>query len=330
MAFNRNRLGIRHGIVALSLVGLSGCMEYTIETTLNPDGSGYRAVNVEITDAHRLTEGVSRQEFVDLWSFSEEKGWAHRIDLQTNGDTTNVFTRETGIDDLRSWSGLNDELHIYGTRPFTADSTLGHVKLGDVHFRNRVRVRASGGTDGSASFSYQETFTWENGLDAFIEGILMEMERSVQRTYPNLSDRDRGEIVGAARVGLWSAVDEGVLDTTSEEEDRLWNQALDRITTSSIRIVRRKNPNVSEEALRRRLDLFSDEFEGGEPTERLDYLLPGMSQAGGGVTFRLTMPGRVTTTNAHEREGNTLIWEFNTDDALTAPVVLVARSVVGG
>ncbi|MFH1763122.1 MAG: hypothetical protein ABIF09_02920 [Gemmatimonadota bacterium] len=330
MASNKNRLGIRRGMVALSLVGLSGCMEYTIETTLNPDGSGHRAVNVEVTDAHRLTEGVSRQEFVDLWSFSEEKGWDHHVELQNNGDTTNVFTRETRIDDLSSWSRLNDELHIHGTRPFTADSTIGHVTLGDVHFRNRVRVRSSGGTDGSVAFSYQESFTWENGLDAFIEGILMEMERSVQRSYPDLSDRDRGEIIGAARAGLWSAVEEGVLDTSSEEEDRLWNQALDRITTSSIKIVRAKNPNASEEALRKRLDLFSDDFEGGDPTERLDYLLPGMSQAGGEVIFRLTMPGRVTTTNAHEREGNILIWEFNTDDALSAPVVLVAESVVGG
>jgi hypothetical protein len=121
-----------------------------------------------------------------------------------------------------------------------------------------------------------------------------------------------------------------VLDTSSEEEDRLWNLALDRITSSSIEIVRAKYPNASEDALRKRLDLFSDEFEGGEPTERLDYLLPGMSQAGGEVIFRLSMPGRVTTTNAHEREGNILIWEFNTDDALSAPVVLVAESVVGG
>jgi hypothetical protein len=82
--------------------------------------------------------------------------------------------------------------------------------------------------------------------------------------------------------------------------------------------------------MKNHLDLLSDEY-GDDPLERFDYLLPGFSTAmNTEITFHLTMPGQVTTTNAHRRDGDLLIWEFNPTDALTAPIVLVAESVVGG
>jgi len=331
MASRKRIEGIKSTLVVIALMGVTGCIEYKMETTLNPDGSGDRTVAVEITDAHRLHETVSRQEFLDLMSISGDRGWVQDISQSNSGDTTYVFTRETTIDDLNSWSELNDEIRIHGTRPFTADSTIGYVTLGDVQFRNEVRVRSSGGTDGSASFSFQESFFWESGIDAFLEGFAMAMEGSVRDAFPRLSDRELGAIGGVARAGLWSAIEDGVLDTTSDEEERLWGLTLDRITSLVIKTLRTKYPDVSEESLRKRLDVLSDEFEGeGDPLDRFDDLLPGFSQAGGGITYRLTMPGRVTTTNAHEKDGNTLIWEFSTDDAIAAPVVIVAESVVGG
>jgi hypothetical protein len=42
------------------------------------------------------------------------------------------------------------------------------------------------------------------------------------------------------------------------------------------------------------------------------------------------MPGVVTDSNAHKREGSTLIWEFGPADALYTPVEIFAESVVGG
>lgn len=48
-----------------------------------------------------------------------------------------------------------------------------------------------------------------------------------------------------------------------------------------------------------------------------------------GRPFRLTLPGTVSTTNASEREGNTLTWKFSPLDNFTGPVEVFAESVVG-
>lgn len=330
MPYKKWMSGVRNILLILFLVAFNGCINYRIETTLRSDGGGRRTVTVEMTDAKNLNKNVTRQEFVELMSLTEDKGWVYHVEVQDDGDTVHVFDRETEIADLDSWSDLNDELHISGSLPATADSTLGYVTAGDVHFRNRLRVSSSGGIDGTASFRYQESFSWENGIDAFVEGLVAGMEKSVQEAYPNLTDRERGEILGVARVRLWSAIEGGIFDSNSDDEDRLLEEALDGMTAVSIKILRTKYPNATEEALRERLDLFSDDFEGEDPTDTYDRLLPGLASGGGSITFHLTMPGRVTTTNAHEKDGNRLTWEFSTDDAIAAPVVLVAESVVGG
>jgi len=46
------------------------------------------------------------------------------------------------------------------------------------------------------------------------------------------------------------------------------------------------------------------------------------------IVLRLNMPGRVTSSNAHDRDGGTLIWEFAPGDAVTAALEIVAESVV--
>ncbi len=43
----------------------------------------------------------------------------------------------------------------------------------------------------------------------------------------------------------------------------------------------------------------------------------------------LHMPGRVTWTNAQEREGETLIWEIGPLETLATPVEIVAESLGG-
>jgi hypothetical protein len=64
-------------------------------------------------------------------------------------------------------------------------------------------------------------------------------------------------------------------------------------------------------------------------TEFLATRLPGVELAGNTeIVFRLNMPGRVTDSNAHEREGGTLIWKFSPGDAVTAPVEIFAESVM--
>lgn len=324
----KTRIG---GIALTVLLGwLSGCIEYRIETTMNPDGGGLRSVTVEMTDAQNLTDKVTRQEFIDLMSLTRDRGWDYSARVRDDGDTVHVFRKDTEIPDLRSWRNLDDELHISASRPATADSIVGYLKAGSVHFRNKVSVRATGQPDGAAAFRYQESFVWENGLDALVESLVGGMEGSIQATFPDLADRDRGEILGVARVELWDAIEQGALDSSNDDEDRLWEEALDGIVSLGIRTLRTRYPSATEGELRSRLDIFSEDFEGEDPMERFETLLPGLSDGGGSVTFELTMPGTVTTTNAHERDGNRLKWEFGTDDAIAAPVVLVAESVVRG
>jgi hypothetical protein len=102
-----------------------------------------------------------------------------------------------------------------------------------------------------------------------------------------------------------------------------------RIIPLALEIVQTEYSEATTDSIRRRFDIFSEEYEE-ESMRRFDRLLPGFATYGSDITFRLTMPGRVTNNNAHETDGNTLIWEFNSDDAIAAPVVLVAESVVGG
>jgi hypothetical protein len=324
----KKKTGMKAALMAIVAAGMSGCVQYSIETTLNPDGSGSRKVKVEATDAHRLEEdNVTHEEFLAFMSLSKEDGWIHDVEIQSDGDTTYTFARERTIDELNSWSELNDDIHILGPRGFSADSTIGYVKLGDVQFRNSVRVRSGGNESGEASFSFQETFRWTQALDVFLEGIVAEMGRSLELAYPDLPERDMGEILGGARASLWAATEDGLLDTLGDDDDLFWPRVLDQTVAQGIKIVRTKYPRARAESLRRQLDLLA----GGDPLDRFDYLLPGLSTAmNTEITFHLTMPGSITTTNAHSREGNRLTWEFTPTDALEAPIVLVAESVVGG
>lgn len=321
------RCEFKIALMALTTLGFSGCIEYTIETTLNPDGSGHRSVRVEGTDAHRLEKDeITYDEFTEFMSLSMEDGWSHDLEIQRDGDTTYVFTKEESIPDLASWASLTDEIHIIGARGFSAGEKIGYVTLGDVQFRNSVQVLSGSNEEGAATFSYKETFQWKYGVDVILEAFVKAMDRSLENAYPLLNARERGEIVGAARANLWSAVEEGLLDTIGDDDDVLWEKVLNQTASQGVKIVQAKYQRAEQEDLKGQLDLLADEFS----LDEVNYLVPGLSAATNSeFKFYLTMPGRITTTNAHSRDGSILIWEFNPTDALTAPIVLVAESAVG-
>jgi hypothetical protein len=319
-------------VVGLTLAGLSvtGCIEYDVNTILNSDGGGSRSVRIEAKDAEDLQDyALTTSDFVDLLSLSPGSGWTHQTEVD-EGDTVHVFTREDRLRSLDAWSNLNDGLRILGAVPSRAGGSVGYVTLGDVQFRNRVLVGNSRRSDGSASFSYQESFYWEDGVDALVEVILEQMAARIRNAFPGLSDGDRGEILGIARAQLWESVEDGVLDSSGDNEDELWDRAVAKTATQAIRVVRTHRPDVDQAALKSALDVFSGESEE-LLLEGLVANVPGLNLAiNTEVTFRLTMPGQVTDTNAHDREGNTLTWTFSPADALTAPVVISAESVSGG
>jgi hypothetical protein len=262
-------------------------------------------------------------------SLTEDQGWSSELRIDAKGDSTYYFRRENEIPDLGSWPRLDNEVHILGALPSFADSTLGNLTLGDVHFRNRVKVSLDETAEGRPVL-YQETFYWEYGLDALTEALVKGMDGWVKQGYPRLSEADRAEIRGVARTTLSLGFSDGLLDRLDEDEEAAWGEVLDQITAVAFNTIRAKHPDVTREEVRGRFDIFSDE-DNGAILDELDRLLRGFSIGGDAqITLRLTMPGTVTNTNAHEQEGNTLVWVFSPWDALTADVVLVAESTITG
>jgi hypothetical protein len=319
-------------------MALGGCVEYGIETTLMADGSGRREVSIEVSETEDLEEmGLTVEEFRTLMTIPHGQSWA-RVDMEADDDDAHVFRRERRIPDLGAWSELNGDVHILGALPAQAAAKVGYVTVGDVRFLNRVLVGTTRQSDGNASFSYRETFYWQQGLDALLETALSQLDGILRASYPNLSAQEQGEILGFARARLWAAVEEGVLDSSGEEEKRLWTRAVDLTAEQAIKIVRQRHPRAQAAVLARQLlhgmGILSDEAESDaeeEFEERLVATFPGFTLGiNSSITFRLNMPGRVTSSNAHDEDGSTLVWEFSPADALTAPIVLVAESVVGG
>jgi hypothetical protein len=307
----------------------AGCIEYNVDTTLLPNGSGAREIRVELQDAEDNQDlGLSEGDFRALMGVGERDGWAHETHIDA-GDTTHVFLKEDRIGDLGSWSRLSDGIHIRGALPNRSAERLGYVTLGDIRFSNQVLVGTSRKSDGSSAHDYVETFRWENGVEAILEIMLKRVESALDLAYPTLAQRARGEIMGTARARFQGAVEAGVFDDDDQWDD-LWNQAIQKTATQAIHVVKESYPNESEEGLRTRIDIFSGDLEEG--LERaFSETLPGLNLSfSAEITFRLTMPGQVTSTNAHERDGNVLVWEFSPGDALTSPVVLVAESVLQG
>ena len=308
-----------------SLMVVTGCTTYEINTTVDSDGGGRRLVVVKVDDPHRLDDDLTHRDFLEIMSLTEEQGWTSELNIDAKGDSTYLFRRQNEISDLGSWRHLDNEVHILGALPSFADSALGNLTLGDVHFRNRVNV-SRGQTPEGQVLRYQETFYWEHGLDALTEALVKGMDGWVKEGYPRLSEADRAEIRGVVRTTLSLGFSDGLLDRLDEDVEAAWGEVLDQITAVVFNTIRAKYREVTREEVRGRFDIFSDEDDGAVLDE-LDRLLRGFSVGGDAqITHRLTMPGTVTTTNAHETDGNTLVWVFYPWDALTADVVLVAES----
>ena len=275
--------------------GLVACADYTAETTVNADGSGLREVWVKATDAP--DSPAEREEFVALTHLSQREGWTHGFSVESDGDTVFTFHKSTPVPDLASWSGVSGSLTIDGTTPAYAQERVGYVRLGDVRFRNSVRVARGRTSDGTTTLRYQETFTWEQALDVLGEVMVRSLDAQMVRRFPRLAPEERGQIAGAFRTRFWMMVDAGILDEGSESDLEA---------------------------------LVLDVVEGDEISDEVDKKLPGVDLGfNTSIVFRLRLPGEVTSSNAHRDDDGVLVWEFGPDDTLLAPVEIRAESVVG-
>lgn len=316
--------GVRIATFAFALYGLGGCIEYQLETTLYPDGSGVRYEEMMVEQTEEL-EWVSPDEFQTLMHVTGSEGWSYELQTEED-DTVQVFRRGTRVKDLASWAALSGALHISGATTVGARSSLAHVSLGDVHFLNIVRVE-TGHVAGGSSFTYRETFYWENLNDAMIEHLLTDVRNTLDAQYPGLTSEQRGEIIGLVRGGLWAAVDRGLFDASGDRQEEIVSAFVKRTAEQAQRVVRQRYPEVDEEFFENMLrQVYEDE---DRLMAFIEGQLPGVQLAASTeIVFRLNMPGRVTTSNAHGRDGTTLVWEFAPGDATTTPIEIFAESVV--
>ncbi|HSG81452.1 MAG TPA: hypothetical protein VLC48_04305, partial [Gemmatimonadota bacterium] len=197
------------------LLGLTGCLEYRIDTRLNADGSGLRSERLSVSQVEESDLDLSADAFVAIMDLTERDGWTHARELQGD-DTADVFYRERRIRNQPAWSDLTGSVHIAGTTDAGASTQVGYVRLGDVHFRNELKIETGRVSDGR-SFSYRETFYWTDAMDAVVEYFMDQVGRTVRAKYPNLSEQQVGEIVGLTRGQVWGALDQGLLDAGDDD-----------------------------------------------------------------------------------------------------------------
>lgn len=316
----------RTAFLALLVSGLAGCMDYTIETTVNADGTGVRSELVELTrnSDFELTEGEVRS----LTLSTPDRGWKSSIRVDQDGDTTWVLERKTDVRRLRDWADPSGRTLILGTTPEQADKRLGYVRLGDVVFRSSIQVAVARRSDGTSLVTYRESFLWDQAADALVEFLIQEMDGTLKRTYPRLTVAERASILGFARARIWVAGDEGLF--TGENQSEAIERAAAKTAEQAVKIVRVRYPEATTDAVRQIVEGLLDD-EDGRLSELFERMLPGLNLGmNTSVVFRLTLPGTVSTTNASKREGNTLTWKFSPTDNFTGPVEVFAESVVGG
>jgi len=313
--------------LALPVLWLSGCIEYTIETTMNADGSGSRVEEMVVDEGDGTSVNVNYSEFGDLMFVTEDRGWTHREEVR-DGDSVHVFRRETEVGGIASWITNSDGVRIAGAVGPGADAHVGHVRLGDVQFRNTIQAE-TGRAGEYTTYSYRESFFWENFPDVLVEYFAQSFADVVDARYPDLTSAQRGEVLGLVKGGLWSAIDQGLLDAGDKKEEELVSAFAERTASQAARIVRQAYPDAHAGLFQALLTEHYDD-EDDELGDFIEGRLPGVQLAiQSEIVFRLNMPGRVTTSNAHDRDGATLIWKFGPADAATAPVVIFAESVIG-
>ena len=318
---------LRDVAATFTLMGLHGERESFIEevqTRLKGDldENGLALESVSILTLKSARQGTFPTDDV----FGAQVARANAEVIQTAMRERNDIERQTEVGGLTSWSDLSDRVRIHGSTPARGGSNVGYVRLSTVQFGNTVRVEMGRVSDGSASFTYRETFYWDNVVDALVETFVQSIDRNLARRYPDLSGRERGELTGFVRAQLWGALDDGLLEADGDGEEELRDGVVNRTTEHAVKIVRVSYPGAEEAPIRRMLtDLFEDDSHVVQTF--LDETIPGLTLSiNTSIQFRLNMPGRVTDSNAHETDGNTLIWEFSPSDAIQTPIEIFAES----
>lgn len=311
-------------VLAAAVLATSGCLDYTIDTTLRPDGSGVRSERMEITRNEDFD--LSAEAVLSLTHSGASRGWSRSLVIQDDGDTTWIQQRQRDFGSPSAWAEGGESVVLLGALPERADDRLGLVRLGDVKLRSEIQVRSARARDGSTSISYRESFVWDDAAAAIVEFLVRDVDRLLREGYPMVPELERGGILGFARARIRDAGEAGLF--FDEDADVLVAGAVQKISAYALRVIRVYHAEAPGEAI---AQLFSEAlaFDDEDSNRLFSELLPGLNLAfNTSVVFRLTMPGSVTTTNAGVRQGSVLEWEFSPMDDLRGPIEIYAESVI--
>ncbi|MCU0610275.1 MAG: hypothetical protein MUE60_00615 [Candidatus Eisenbacteria bacterium] len=310
--------GIRRawlGVVVVGLLLTAGCKDFIIETGINPDGSGTRAITLEAGSLENDDTGLTLDQYRQLLGVTEQRGW-HLVweESPQDGERNAVFSRNARIPGIDSWSGASGDITLQGA--------LAGSPFASVRGVNEVRATTARGAQ-STTYEYRETFDWRGLREALVDFVAARLVEEVAREFPGITPEDRAELRGLAAGA--TAMDLPRLFDVSDEE----RASLPMVRTVGIygtHVLSRRGiaaaPADLEAIAARVLD---------DPESRLeDFLstnLPGVyAVALTNVSLSVTLPGTIVESNADAVEASTVKWEFGILDALRGPVTMHATS----
>jgi hypothetical protein len=304
-------------VIALCLlVAVSACKQYKTEVVLKEDGSGTRTLELS---SRTLSEGdieIALDDFRRLFSLEEKSGWLMKREVTQTKDGEKldmyIFTLDREAADITSWRAMSGDLSVKGT--------LEKGPCEDIALRNEINVAV---TEGKI-YTYRETLVWNMLKEKIVDFQSNFFKESIATEYPFLS---KGEL--EALKSFFA----GVLVVAWYAEENAEGNISDEIYTSAVSdyaewVIRSGHRGKEIGGIREFVERALDK-EGEEAlNEFIMEKLPGVYLAGHtSMTFRITMPGEITETNAHKVEGRTAIWEY---DLMLAPfnhaVKLFAKS----
>lgn len=315
-------------IVPLVVILLSiGCMEYEVVTRLNPDGSGVRSEELVLEDDENEDLALTPEAFKGLMHVSEADGFRYSERPGDSGNPVHVFTRETAIRNWDDWRSLSGRIQIAAAANARARYRAGVSDYADVRFENSLQVNRRQSADGQ-TVEYRERFYWSNLAGVLIEYEARRFRQFVEQRYPRLRPEARGELIGLAMGALWATAEEGRWDLGDSERAQAYAPLVEQLSDQALRLVRDRYPQADRGPFVAEFRRMLVELEEDEAFESfLESKLPGAVLAGNTqLVMRLNLPGRVLESNAHDSDGDTLVWEFSPWDAVLVPIELFARS----
>ena len=289
---------------------LVGCISYEMKTAIRPDGSGTRAIRVELRDldmpvdevrAHLVTENEDR------WVWKRETADSTTVDL---------LLSERKMRSISSWEKEGGVL-LRGAREGERGS--------DILFRNAPEVRIGEGPGGK-TLVYRETFYWTRLIESYIEWKVEHHRSDLVAAYPDASPADLGEAIGLLKGAMRHVIEADGLDMDPGEREEAFLSYVKSVLALGLDALRRSEPGANADELTEVAWAVLIDMDKPED-ELFESALPGFGLAmETEIVCRLSPPGEVVDTNAEGREGDALVWRFTPLDAAVRPVELRAEA----